>query len=163
MTVTISQIEEKDIEGFNAALGVVARERRYITFIDAPPLESTRSFVLDNIKNDYTQLVARDDGKIVGWCDITPSKRHAIAHIGTLGIGLLPEYRNRGLGRKLALAAIERAQAAGLTRIELGVVAHNENAIALYKKLGFEMEGTRKKAHRMDGVYHDVHMMALLA
>ena len=36
-------------------------------------------------------------------------------------------------------------------RLELTVVAHNQAALALYKKRGFEMEGVRKRAVFVNG------------
>ncbi|MEA2939724.1 MAG: hypothetical protein QOD09_253 [Bradyrhizobium sp.] len=38
------------IDGFHRALDIVARERRYLAFLEAPPIEATRTFVFDNIK-----------------------------------------------------------------------------------------------------------------
>jgi Acetyltransferases, including N-acetylases of ribosomal proteins len=47
-----------------------------------------------------------------------------------------------------------------LTRLELTVMVHNERAIALYKKMGFEIEGTKKRSMRIDGQYVDEYYMA---
>jgi GNAT superfamily N-acetyltransferase len=47
------------------------------------------------------------------------------------------EARGRGLGRELALAAIERARERGCGRIELDVNEANPAALALYEGLGF--------------------------
>jgi hypothetical protein len=45
-------IAEKHISGFRAAVAVVARERKYLAFLEAPPLEDATRFVLDNIARD---------------------------------------------------------------------------------------------------------------
>jgi ribosomal protein S18 acetylase RimI-like enzyme len=99
---------------------------------------------------------------VVGWCDIIPSERDVYRHVGVLGIGLLPEFRGRGIGAKLMQKSIDKAKAKGLTRIELTVYERNKNAIALYQKMGFEIEGLKKNGIRIDGVYDNVYMMALL-
>jgi ribosomal protein S18 acetylase RimI-like enzyme len=52
-------------------------------------------------------------------------------------MGILQAFRGRGLGRRLAEAVIREAQNVGIERIELGVYASNEAAVALYKSLGF--------------------------
>jgi RimJ/RimL family protein N-acetyltransferase len=39
-------------------------------------------------------------------------------------------------------------------------MVHNERAIALYKKMGFEIEGTKKRSMRIDGQYVDEYYMA---
>ncbi|WP_315772255.1 MULTISPECIES: GNAT family N-acetyltransferase [unclassified Bradyrhizobium] len=43
------------------------------------------------------------------------------AHCGTLGIGLLPAHRGRGIGRALIRRTMDAALAVGLTRIKLTV------------------------------------------
>ncbi|UGQ46943.1 GNAT family N-acetyltransferase [Massilia endophytica] len=65
-------------------------------------------------------------------------------------------------GRSLIEAAIARAVDNGMSRIELTVRADNHVAQALYRSLGFEFEGTQRKAWRLRGEYFDVHHMALL-
>jgi ribosomal protein S18 acetylase RimI-like enzyme len=76
---------------------------------------------------------------VVGWCDVLPNRARIVyAHCGTLGIGLLPEFRGKGIGRKLMQRAIDAAFEFGITRIELTVRESNVNAIALYKSSGFE-------------------------
>lgn len=164
MTFTIEPIAEKHIDGFWAALDYVAREKKYLAFLEAPKIESTRAFVMGNIANNYAQFVALDThGKVVGWCDVIPNAARGVqAHMATLGIGILPEGRGRGVGRQLMQAAIAKAQQQGITRIELTVRDSNENAIALYKKLGFEVEGLKRKAACVDGVFQDTYLMALV-
>jgi RimJ/RimL family protein N-acetyltransferase len=50
----------------------------------------------------------------------------------------------------------------GLTRIELTVRENNANAIALYKSLGFEVEGFHRNAVCIDRQYENLYSMALL-
>jgi len=54
------------IESFHRTLDFVARERRYLSFLEAPPIELTRAFVLNNIKCRYPQYVAVTAGEVVG-------------------------------------------------------------------------------------------------
>jgi hypothetical protein len=64
--IVIEPIAVRHIESYHQALDVVARERRYLTFLVAPPLEDTRKFVLDMIENRHPQFVAVKDGEVVG-------------------------------------------------------------------------------------------------
>ena len=89
------------IDSFHRTLDFIARERRYLAFLEAPPLEATRAFVLDLIKRGCPQYVAVAEGEVVGWCDLTPKDRPVYAHAGVLGMGLLPPFRGRGIGTRL--------------------------------------------------------------
>ena len=51
--IEIVPITQGHIEGFHKTLDVVARERRYLSFLEAPPFESTRAFILDMIEQRY--------------------------------------------------------------------------------------------------------------
>jgi RimJ/RimL family protein N-acetyltransferase len=162
MSVTIASISEEHIVGYHAALDVVARERRYLTFLEAPPIETSRRFVARNIAEGYPQLVALDGDRVVGWCDVIPKDWPSTRHCGSLGMGLLPEWRGRGVGRRLIERTLHAARAFPLARVELAVRADNEGAMALYRRVGFEQEGRRRRAVRVDGVYYDDIVMAVL-
>ncbi|CAL77573.1 putative acetyltransferase [Bradyrhizobium sp. ORS 278] len=164
MSHEIRSIEASDIAAFRAVLDSVARERRFLSFLEAPSLDEIRAFVLNNIGKAQPQFVVVDDGRIVGWCDIlTDTRRTIYAHCGTLGMGLLPPWRGRGIGRALIRRTMDAALAGGLTRITLTVRETNLNAIALYESVGFEKEGLHRNAVRIDGRYEHVISMAFLA
>jgi RimJ/RimL family protein N-acetyltransferase len=159
----IVPIAEEHIPGFRAAVDVVAREKKYLAFLEAPPHEEVMRFVLDNIARGYPQFVVLSAGTVVGWCDVIPNRSRVIySHCGALGIGLLPEFRGIGIGRQLLRRTIDAAFAFGLTRIELTVRERNANAIALYKSLGFETEGLHRDAVGIEGEYENLYSMALL-
>ncbi len=158
----ILPITEEHIEGFRAAVDSVAREHKYLAFLEGPPLEMARSFVLENIQGNWPHFIALVEGKVVGWCDITSLHRHAFAHTGSLGIGVLGPYREQGIGLALIRAALDQAKEIGLTRIELTVREKNKRAIALYEKEGFLIEGLHRNAVRIDTKYENQISMALL-
>ncbi|MBJ2156297.1 GNAT family N-acetyltransferase [Variovorax sp. IB41] len=164
MTVhSIVSTEERHFESLYLALDTVAREKKYLAQIQAPPWEQSLAFYRNVLAEGFPHVVAVDaGGRVVGWCDVSPVFGHSRAHIGILGIALLPEARGRGLGTQLLQAAIDRSWARGLTRIELSVRADNLNAKALYERLGFEHEGLARRASLIDGIYHDAFRMALL-
>jgi len=56
--------------------------------------------------------------------------------IGTVGV--LPEFRRRGLARKLLTKTLDDIRARGGTHLVLGVIDRNVPAYSLYKSLGFE-------------------------
>jgi len=159
-TVNVRPITLGDVEGFRACVGSVMRERRYLAYVEPFPLSETAAFVAWNIDRGNPHLVADDGGRIVGWCDIRRDTIPCYAHDSMLGMGLLPAYRGGGLGETLIRAALTAARAAGVERISLSVYGRNTRAMALYRKVGFTLEGTRVRGKKLDDEYDDVHMMA---
>jgi ribosomal protein S18 acetylase RimI-like enzyme len=160
--VVIRPIALRDIEEFQQVTTLVMRERRFMAFVDGFPIDEAAAFVARNIRLGNPQLVADEDGRVVGWCDIRRETIPVYAHCGHLGMGLLPGYRGRGIGERLLVASIDAARAADFERIELSVYARNTRAIALYRKVGFVHEGTRVRGKKIDGEYDDVHVMAMM-
>ena len=162
MNYQIIPITEQYIESFRQAVGSVAREKKFLAFLDAPSKEMSEAFVLKNIKNSWPHVIAVLDDTVIGWCDITSLNRPVFSHVGSLGIGVLKDFRGHGIGKALMKTALELASQKGLTRIELTVREDNKRAFELYKKLGFKVEGIHQKSMLIDGEYHNQIFMALL-
>jgi ribosomal protein S18 acetylase RimI-like enzyme len=162
MAITIRPGTAADIDGAHACLDIVARERRFLATLEAPALGLSRQFWLRMIAQDDTFLVALDRQQVIGWCDITRAAQPPYRHSGTLGMGLLPEHRGVGVGRKLLAAALDSARHAGFERVELSVFADNGPAIGLYRAIGFQLEGIRRRYRKLDGAFTDGLIMAIL-
>lgn len=67
---------------------------------------------------------------------------YRIGQGGIFGLGILPEYRNKGYGRAVLLSGIEILLEEGADEIYLQVNAVNENALKLYQSCGFEVTST---------------------
>ena len=107
-------------------------------------------------------FVAEDAEHIVGslWANGGDFRRnHHNVHIV---IGIRRAYTHQGIGTRLFQACEAWARERGLHRLELTVMTHNQPGIALYKKMGFEIEGTAPHALRVDGEYVDLHYMSKL-
>ncbi len=160
--IRIIAAEERYADSLNRALDVVARERRYIGFLEGPPPDATRSHMRNILAGDGVQMLAVTATEdVAGWCDIFRNRLEGFRHAGRLGMGLLPAYRGQGLGRRLMAETLSAARRIGIERVELEVFASNTNAIALYRKMGFVVEGTKKRARKLDGEYDDDVLMAL--
>ncbi|MBM7048164.1 MULTISPECIES: GNAT family N-acetyltransferase [Rhizobium] len=160
--ITILPIASEHIEGFHKALDTVAREREYLTMLEAFPLEETRAFVLGMIAKGNPQFVAVAGSDVVGWCDISRHTFPSHAHAGHLGMGIIPTYRGMGLGRRLIETTLQAARNVGIERVELSVHADNSRAIALYERVGFVREGLARRSVCIDGRYKDAIHMALI-
>lgn len=159
MSVEIVYPSEKYFPSFHEALSFVAKERIYIEMIEAPPLEKVSSFQRDLISKNGAVYYAIHNDRVVGWCDVFPEDNPRQSHRGGLGMGLLPDYRGKGIGSMLLKAVLDHAKKSGLEKVQLHVYTSNTPAVALYKKFGFEQEGLIKKYRKLDGQYFDCLVM----
>jgi L-phenylalanine/L-methionine N-acetyltransferase len=110
---------------------------------------------------DYL-LVAEVDGGVVGNLGLhatskSPRRRHA----GTIGIAVRDDWHGRGVGSALLAAAVDLADNwIGYSRLELTAFTDNAAAVALYRKFGFEIEGTARRYALRGGALADAYMMA---
>ena len=159
--IAVRPITLADIAGFGECVGAVMRERQFLAYQKPFSLEQTAAFVAGNLADHQPHFVADDGGRIVGWCDIRRETVPIYAHEGMLGMGVLDGYRGQGLGERLIRAALDDAREAGYERVSLSVYAKNTRAAALYRKVGFVVEGVRVRGKKLDGEYDDVIMMAI--
>jgi ribosomal protein S18 acetylase RimI-like enzyme len=99
--------------------------------------------------------VWEEDGHVVGLVNVLRRPRTDQWTIGNVAV--LPEYRRRGIARKLVEACVEFAKERGAKTIVLDVVAGNLPAYELYKRLGFEqysgsMELFLEKDQAVEGI-----------
>lgn len=98
-----------------------------------------------------TCLVAYSGKNLVGMLESWTDKRARICHVTTFAMSVNPMWQRKGIGKKLLEQFIEWvAQHKTLEKIELHVHSDNEAAKALYKQVGFEEEGRRRKAVRYE-------------
>lgn len=160
MSIEIVPIERRHIAGFHQVLDGVAREGRYLAFLEAPPLTRVRRFVVNGFTNGTTHYVALDGARVVGWCDIAPKVHPTLRHSGVLGMGVAATHRGQGLGSQLLRVTMDNAAGRGLTRIELTVRSDNAPAIELYRRFGFEFEGSCRHFMLVGDQYYDALLMA---
>jgi RimJ/RimL family protein N-acetyltransferase len=104
-------------------------------------------------------FVAVAGDQIIGLVRVKPS-HHGF---GDLAMLVDRDWRGRGAGSALVRAAIDWARGQGLHKVSLEVFAHNEAAIALYRRSGFAEEGRRPRQYRRaSGELWDSIVMGLL-
>jgi RimJ/RimL family protein N-acetyltransferase len=110
--------------------------------------------------SDAAVFVAEENGAIVGRLSIARDAHPASEHVADLGLMVAREFRRRGIGTALMEEAERWARGLGVRKLELHVFPHNEAAIALYKRLGYEEEGFRRRHYRRRGELLDAILMA---
>jgi putative acetyltransferase len=107
-------------------------------------------------------LAAEVDGRMVGNLGLHTNGRHPRRkHMAALGMSVHDDYQGRGVGTALMQAAVDMSDNwLNVRRIGLEVYTDNEPAIALYKRFGFEIEGTLRDFSFRQGAYVDAYAMA---
>jgi len=144
-----------------AALRALPRVRWGTLAMPFESADAARRF-LENPPDGSTGIVAVLDGRIVGTAHLARGKGRR-SHVGDIGMCVHDDFHGRGIGTRLMAVLIDAADNwLNLRRLELAVFVDNAPAIALYKRFGFAVEGTRRTAAFRDGAFVDDHMMARL-
>jgi len=109
-----------------------------------------------------TVLLAEDFDKLIGFAAAYGQSIRRRAHSTLVVIGVMQQFRGKGIGRSLMVELERWAMARGLKRLELQVVTQNDVAIGLYKSLGYSLEGTKRMSMIAKGKALDEHVMAKL-
>ncbi|MGF7050546.1 RimJ/RimL family protein N-acetyltransferase [Paenibacillus sp. DS2015] len=160
----VRDITEEDCEGLLMLNQQIDQETRYMMYepgerktTAVQQLEMIRSFMNMNNSNIF---VAEEEGILRGHLTVIGGNPRRIQHRAHLVIGILDGFTGKGIGRLLFEKMEAWRMNTPLTRLELTVMAHNERAISLYTKLGFQMEGTKKQSIFVDNAYVDEYSMA---
>jgi RimJ/RimL family protein N-acetyltransferase len=124
----------------------VGEERRYLRSVRRYPHAAV--------------FVAEVPEGVVGRLSVGRDPHPASHHVADLGLMVAESHRRRGIGWALLDAAVDWARASGVDKLELHVFPHNEGAIRLYERFGFEREGYRKRHYRRPNGFVDAILMA---
>jgi RimJ/RimL family protein N-acetyltransferase len=161
MSVAVRPATVEDIDAVLDLFEAVGAEGRWIaTEVPFDRQERARRFEQTiAVRDDATMFVAVDGDAVVGQLFIEV----ASYGVADLGMSIRADCRGRGLGSALMEAAISWAREVGAHKIALQVWPHNEAALALYRKFGFEQEGRlRRHYRRRNGELWDAVVMGLV-
>lgn len=123
-------------------------------------LEQEEKFIKNMLEseNNFTYTVWYQ-GELICMSGFHGSSLRRLKHKVSLGISVLKDFHNLGLGTLMMELLVDKAKELGKTKIELEVRSDNPNAIKVYKRTGFEVEGTRKNGFKVDDKYVDLILM----
>ncbi|CCJ86576.1 Putative acetyltransferase [Cronobacter dublinensis 582] len=99
--------------------------------------------------------------QVVGHLALTVEQNPRRSHVATFGMSVHPAWRNRGVASALIREMVNLCDNwLRIERIELTVFVDNAPALAVYRKFGFETEGTGRRYALRDGEYVDAYFMA---
>lgn len=119
---------------------------------------------ISNQRKNFIRIIAINEiNKIVGFVVIDGFNNRRNSHVAKLVIGILDAYRGLGIGSNLMQRAIKFAEESKIIkRVELTVLENNKNALNMYKKFNFKIEGLRENSMFIDGVYLNEYYMSLI-
>ena len=162
MEITVRRAEPEDYE----ALHRIFSGRKAVAGtlqLPFPSAETWRKRISEPQEGSYS-LVACVDGEVIGSLSLdTSPTRPRMRHVGSIGMAVRDDWQGKGVGSALMEAALDLADNwLNLTRVELRVFVDNAAGIALYKKFGFEIEGTHRRLAFRNGEYVDAYSMGRL-
>ena len=160
------KIKEGDADEFLSLCRKVDAETPFMMFEpgERPTTIEEQRYEIREIllRDNQTIFVAENNGQLIGYltaCGGRYKRNRQTAYIIT---GILQGFTSQGIGTRLFEEMEQWAKRKDIHRLELNVVTHNEAAVALYRKVGFEIEGKKKHSLLINNTYADEYWMAKL-
>jgi GNAT superfamily N-acetyltransferase len=147
----IRPITEADIDAV-AVIHVRTWQQAYAGIVPAEHLDAMDPAVSAQrrraweIRPDQHNLVADEDGRIVGFVSFGPYRRDDDSYDESMGelyaIYVSPDHWGKGIGRELLNAAKAGLAEAGFPGMRLWVLEENHGARRFYERMDLEPDGT---------------------
>jgi ribosomal protein S18 acetylase RimI-like enzyme len=162
MQTHIRRATPSDAQALSAVWEIVCGERVY-TAVNRPFTAQQERDYLASLSVREGIFVAEVDGRIAGFqsLDLRAKYTDSFDHVGVIGTIVLPQWRRKGIGRRLAQHTLAYARAHGYEKVVIYVRAGNTGAQAFYRSLGFVRRGVLERQVRIDGRYEDEVFMEL--
>jgi ribosomal protein S18 acetylase RimI-like enzyme len=143
------------------------RKLRLTGLVEAPTaFGSSYAAEKDSTDADFAGIIARNyvagafvDDRLAGVAAFFAMNGEKTSHRGNIwGVYVDPACRGSGVARALLEHVLAHARQHVL-QVHLSVVAGNGAALALYERLGFVSYGLEPRSLRVDGEFHDEHLM----
>lgn len=114
--------------------------------------------------SNSTIIVAEADGELAGYVAAYGGEFNRIRHSAYVVAGVRQAFAGQGIGTRLFAELDAWAMRHGVHRLELTVRTDNGAAIRLYHRMGYDVEGTRRRSLRVDDhVVDELYMAKLFA
>jgi len=158
------EIKESDAEEFLKLLLKLDEETNFMMLEVgernlSPDVQLKEINSIINSKNS-TILIALDNETPVGFIVAEGGGYRRNSHSCYLAMGILQNYSGKGIGKSLFSEIFDWGTKTGIARYELTVMCHNEKALGLYKKMGFEIEGIKKNSLFVNSRFVDEYYMS---
>ena len=162
LTYTVRPAAGTESEALSAFFRAAGGETDFLSFseADCPYTDEVCSgFIRECMREENLLLLAYKGDALIGELSLTTPNRQRFRHTRELGIALLREHCDRGLGTRMLRAALAAADESGVDNISLSVSTENARGLHLYQKLGFVTYGIYPRQSFYNGVFHDTAYM----
>jgi RimJ/RimL family protein N-acetyltransferase len=163
----IREVKPEEAEAFINLIKQVEKESHFMLMEagerKTTPEQQRRRLERMDQQTNSAIFVAEKEDRLVGYLMAIGGSVKRTRHSAYLVIGILEQYRGQKIGTALFQRVEEWAKTNSILRLELTVVTKNEAGVALYKKSGFEIEGTKRHSLMIDGtLFNEYNMSKLL-
>ena len=165
--IKVRQIKAEDAEKYMKLYSKLDEETNFRLYEPGERKISLNEQIaeIENMINDgnSTIIVAEDKEELVGYLGAFSRSQNRVKHIVTIGIAILQSHVGMGIGTMFFKEMEAWAKEHNKHRLELTVMDNNPSAYALYRKMGFEVEGVKKDSLFVNGEYiNDIYMSKLI-
>jgi len=108
--------------------------------LDVTTSEGVAEWVHNLNEGRTITVIAEADGTIAGYASVHHNEALWNRHVGEIRVIVAPEYRRRGLGRRLTDEVFAIARDIGLSKISAQMTPDQKGARATFERLGFRPE-----------------------
>jgi len=129
-----------------AAFADVA-ERFRLTPENCPkhPSNCEPKWIVEAMDKGVAFYVLEDDDALLGCVALEQPEKQGVCYLERLAV--LPQYRHQGLGKRLVAHVESEAHKRGLQRVEIGIIAEQDDLRNWYEQVGFKVTGEKGFAH----------------
>lgn len=162
----IRQARPRDAEAVGRIMADLAESEEFILLspeeIGADTLRRAEELSrMEKLADRWHIALVEQDGEAVGMLDLRAVPLKKCNHVMELGLGLLPEATDRGMGTALMHYALARAESLGYRKVRLFVIACNQRAVHVYRKIGFQETGRFEDEVRVHDRLEDLIVMEM--
>lgn len=158
----IRTARQADLTGLVGVIRQVAKDGRYIEAETVADVIDYEEILLrHNEVSSRMFFVATVDEQVVGWVHLDLPETDKLKHTARLTVGVLEEYRGKGIGGSLLDKGLSWAGGNGFERVYNSVPSTNEEAIGFLESQGWTSEAVREGHYRIGEEYVDEVMMAV--
>ena len=117
-------------------------------------IDSKKNWFEQHSSQTYPIYVAEENGKLVGWCSLSPHRpgRKALSSVAEISYYIHKNHRRKGIANLLITYTIEKAKQLGFKNLITILLDLNKPSIYILEKFGFEKWGHLPGIAEIDGV-----------